>query len=181
MFSTELGLTLEAAFREASSRRHAFFCLEHLLYALTFDEHVMRILQSAGADLALLRKDLEAFFDKHVEVVPIGGAKGQVSEPAQTPAVQRVLQRAIMHVRSAQKDVITPAEVLVAIFSEEDSHAVYYLAKQGIARLDVLTILAHGPSEEAVDEEESLLGEVDEESEGDVFPSRQGGRSCNWA
>lgn len=174
MFSTELGLTLEAAFREASSRRHAFFCLEHLLYALTFDEQVGRILQSAGADIALLRKDLETFFDKHVEVVSVRGAKGQAAEPAQTPAVQRVLQRAIMHVRSAQKDVITPAEVLVAIFSEEDSHAVYYLAKQGIARLDVLTILAHGPVEESVEEEESLLGESDEEGEEEIFPSRRG-------
>ena len=129
MFSTELGLTLEAAFREASSRRHAFFCLEHLLYALSFDEQVMDILNHVGADLSLLRKDLELFFDKHVEVIPLKNTKVPASEPAQTPAVQRVLQRAIMHVRSAQKDVITPTEVLVALFSEEDSHAVFYLAK----------------------------------------------------
>lgn len=175
MFSTELGLTLEAAFREASSRRHAFFCLEHLLYALTFDEQVGSILQSAGADISLLRKDLESFFDKHVEVVSLRGAKGQAAEPAQTPAVQRVLQRAIMHVRSAQKDVITPAEVLVAIFSEEDSHAVYYLAKQGIARLDVLTILSHGPVEQPVEEEEeSLLAESSEDGEDEVFSTRRG-------
>ena len=92
MFSTELGLTLEAAFREASSRRHAFFCLEHLLYALTFDEQIIEVLQNAGVELALLRKDLEAFFDKHVEVVPTRAVKGVTTEPAQTPAVQRVLQ-----------------------------------------------------------------------------------------
>ena len=132
MFSTELGLTLEAAFREASSRRHAFFCLEHLLYALSFDEQVMEILNHCGADLSLLRKDLEGFFDKHVEVIPVRGSKVPAAEPAQTPAVQRVLQRAIMHVRATQKDVITPTEVLVALFSEEDSHAVFYLAKQGV-------------------------------------------------
>jgi ATP-dependent Clp protease ATP-binding subunit ClpA len=174
MFSTELGLTLEAAFREASSRRHAFFCLEHLLYALTFDEQVGRILQSAGADITLLRKDLESFFDKHVEVVSVRGAKGQAAEPAQTPAVQRVLQRAIMHVRSAQKDVITPAEVLVAIFSEEDSHAVYYLAKQGVARLDVLTILSHGSVEQPIEDEESLLGESGEDGDDEVFSTRRG-------
>ncbi len=179
MFSTELGLTLEAAFREASSRRHAFFCLEHLLYALTFDEQVMKILESVGADLLLLRKDLESFFDKHVEVVPVRGAKGQSAEPAQTPAVQRVLQRAIMHVRSAQKDVITPAEVLVAIFSEEDSHAVYYLAKQGIARLDVLTVLAHGALEEPSEQEEPLTGDIDEEGDEDLFTSRRGGSALS--
>jgi ATP-dependent Clp protease ATP-binding subunit ClpA len=146
MFSTELGLTLEAAFREAASRRHAFFCLEHLLYALTYDEQIIEILEKVGVQLSTLRKDLEQFFDRNVEVVPLQGAKGFAAEPAQTPAVQRVLQKAILHVRSAQKDIITPAEVLVAIFSEEDSHAVYFLAKQGVTRLDVLNYLAHGVS-----------------------------------
>ncbi len=146
MFSTELGLTLEAAFREAATRRHAFFCLEHLLYALSYDEQIIEILEKVGVQLPTLRKDLEQFFDRNVEVVPLQNAKGFAAEPAQTPAVQRVLQKAILHVRSAQKDVITPAEVLVAIFSEEDSHAVYFLAKQGVTRLDVLNYLAHGVS-----------------------------------
>jgi ATP-dependent Clp protease ATP-binding subunit ClpA len=144
MFSTELGLTLEAAFREAASRRHAFFCLEHLLYALSYDEQIIEILEKVGVQIAVLRKDLEQFFDRNVEVVPLQSAHGFAAEPAQTPAVQRVLQKAILHVRSTQKDVITPAEVLVAIFSEEDSHAVYFLAKQGVTRLDVLNYLAHG-------------------------------------
>ena len=164
MFSTELGLTLEAAFREAASRRHAFFCLEHLLYALTFDEQIMEILRNAGADIPALRKDLEHFFDKHIEVVPLKTQRGIASEPAQTPAVQRVLQRAIMHVRSTQKDVITPAEVLVALFTEEDSHAVFFLAKQGVTRLDVLNFVAHGVSKQP-DEIEEALTDMDEESE----------------
>jgi ATP-dependent Clp protease ATP-binding subunit ClpA len=176
MFSTELGLTLEAAFREASSRRHAFFCLEHLLYALSFDEQVMEILNHCGADLSLLRKDLEAFFDKHVEVIPVRGSKVPALEPAQTPAVQRVLQRAIMHVRATQKDVITPTEVLVALFSEEDSHAVFYLAKQGIGRLDVLNFIAHGISKSGGEEEE-LLGDRVEDGEDETVSTR-GGRSA---
>lgn len=167
MFSTELGLTLEAAFREASSRRHAFFCLEHLLYALSFDEQVMEILNHCGADLSVLRKDLESFFDKHVEVIPIRGSKMPAVEPAQTPAVQRVLQRAIMHVRATQKDVITPTEVLVALFSEEDSHAVFYLAKQGITRLDVLNFIAHGISKSGAEEEDILTDRAEDgEDEG---------------
>ena len=173
MFSTELGLTLEAAFREASSRRHAFFCLEHLLYALSFDEQVMEVLNHVGADLSLLRKDLETFFDKHVEIIPLKGAKVPASEPAQTPAVQRVLQRAIMHVRSAQKDVITPIEVLVALFSEEDSHAVFYLAKQGIGRVDVLSFIAHGISK-SVTEEEEVSTERYEDGENEPMGVRSG-------
>lgn len=173
MFSTELGLTLEAAFREASSRRHAFFCLEHLLYALSFDEQVMEILNHVGADLSLLRKDLETFFDKHVEIIPLKGTKVPASEPAQTPAVQRVLQRAIMHVRSAQKDVITPTEVLVALFSEEDSHAVFYLAKQGIGRVDVLSFIAHGITKSVSDEEE-VSTERYEDGEDDPMSARVG-------
>lgn len=169
MFSTELGLTLEAAFREASSRRHAFFCLEHLLYALTFDEHVIEILQNVGVQLSTLRKDLESFFDRNMEVVPVRG-KGLAAEPSQTPAVQRVLQQAILHVRSAQKDVITPTEVLVALFSEEDSHAVYFLAKQGVTRLDILNYVAHGVSKNGLDREE-LVSDVEED-----FDEREDGQ-----
>lgn len=177
MFSTELGLTLEAAFREASSRRHAFFCLEHLLYALSFDEQVMDILNHVGADLSLLRKDLELFFDKHVEVIPLKNTKVPASEPAQTPAVQRVLQRAIMHVRSAQKDVITPTEVLVALFSEEDSHAVFYLAKQGIGRVDVLSYIAHGISK-GVAEEEDISSERYEDGDDEAVTAARSGRTA---
>ena len=173
MFSTELGLTLEAAFREAASRRHAFFCLEHLLYALTFDEQIMEILRSAGADLQLLRKDLESFFDKHVEVIPVKSQRGVVAEPAQTPAVQRVLQRAIMHVRSAQKDIITPAEVFVAIFTEEDSHAVFYLAKQRITRLDIVNLISHGALSGSQEREDLLASSDDEEDDfGTARPAR---------
>lgn len=165
MFSTELGLTLEAAFREAASRRHAFFCLEHLLYALSFDEQVMEILQRVGVNLPNLRKDLENFFDKNMEIVPVRGSKSLGAEPAQTPAVQRVLQQAILHVRSAHKDIITPAEVLVALFSEEDSHAVYFLAKQGVSRLDVLNFIAHGMAKSGAEESEDLLSDLDEDVE----------------
>lgn len=175
MFSTELGLTLEAAFREAASRRHAFFCLEHLLYALTYDEQIIEILEQVGVQLSTLRKDLEQFFDRNVEVVPLQGTKGFAAEPAQTPAVQRVLQKAILHVRSAQKDIITSAEVLVAIFSEEDSHAVYFLAKQGVTRLDILNYLAHGVSKVTQERSSSPLtadfeGDVEEQGDEDSGP-----------
>jgi ATP-dependent Clp protease ATP-binding subunit ClpA len=172
MFSTELGLTLEAAFREASSRRHAFFCLEHLLYALSFDEHVTEILQEVGVQVQTLRKDLENFFDRNMEVVPLHG-NNLACEPSQTPAVQRVLQKAILHVRSAQKDIITPTEVLVALFSEEDSHAVYFLAKQGVTRLDILNYVAHGVSKRSGDNEE-LLGDAEDDFEDGDAAQKEG-------
>jgi ATP-dependent Clp protease ATP-binding subunit ClpA len=160
MFSTELGLTLEAAFREASTRRHAFFCLEHLLYALTFDEHILETLENVGAQVPTLRKELEQFFDNNIEAIPTHVVEGIATEPTQTPAVQRVLQQAILQARSSDKDVITPIEVFVAIFSEEESHAVYFLARQGIGRLDVVEYLAHGTGRQR---DKELLSELDEE------------------
>jgi ATP-dependent Clp protease ATP-binding subunit ClpA len=175
MFSTELGLTLEAAFREAATRKHVFFCVEHLLYALSFEERVSEILQSCGANLKVLRKDLDQFFSDQLETVEVSTGQDQhYREPAQTPAVQRVLQRAVLHMRSAQRDIITPAEVLVAIFAEEDSHAVYFLHKQEVTRLDILNFISHGtakaipvsdqPNHEDVDGSDEL-GDDDDDDE----------------
>ena len=177
MFSSDLGLTLEAAFREASTRRHTFFCIEHVLYAMTYDEKVMEILRNCGASVNTLRKDLEEFFDSQLETVPAGGHDPQqYREPIQTPAVQRVLQRAIMHMRSAQKDTVTPSEVLVAIFSEEDSHAVYFLSKQEVSRLDVMNYVTHGITKAVIeDEEEESLDDQDDLSTDDEAPQRRRG------
>lgn len=170
MFSTELGLTLEAAFREAASRKHAFFCVEHLLFALSFEERTAQVLKACGANLKELRKDLEDFFSTQVEVVsPEAGSESVYREPMQTPAVQRVLQRAILHMRSVQKELITPTEVLVALFGEEDSHAVFFLEKQSVTRLDVLNYIAHGIVKTPFDDdhaEESISdSRMDSESE----------------
>lgn len=167
MFSTELGLTLEAAFREASTRRHAFFCLEHLLYALTFDEQILEILEHVAVQVPVLRRELEEYFDNSLEAIPTNAVEGIAAEPTQTPAVQRVLQQAILQARSAQKDIITPIEVFVSMFSEEESHAVYFLARQGVGRLDVVEFLAHGVRRE---KEKELLSELDED-EADSFQS----------
>jgi ATP-dependent Clp protease ATP-binding subunit ClpA len=167
MFSTELGLTLEAAFREASTRRHAFFCLEHLLYALTFDEQILEVLEHVAVQVPVLRRELEDYFDNNLEAIPTNAVEGIAAEPTQTPAVQRVLQQAILQARSAQKDIITPTEVFVSMFSEEESHAVYFLARQGVGRLDVVEFLAHGVTRE---KEKELLSELDED-EAESFQS----------
>jgi ATP-dependent Clp protease ATP-binding subunit ClpA len=161
MFSTELGYTLEAAFREASQRGHAYFCLEHLLYALLFDDQIEEIISRCGGNVSKLKQELEEFFDKHIEC-----AKSEdSSEPVQTAAVQRVLQRAILQAHSSGRDLITSREVLVAVFSEEDSHAVYFLLKQDISRLDVLNFISHGisnvPDDDDLSDEEADILEDD--------------------
>jgi len=153
MFSTELGYTLEAAYREAAQRGHAFFCLEHLLYAFLFDDQAADVIKKCGGDIALLKEDLEHYLLHQVEKndAEKSGAEDDPG-PVQTPAVQRVLQRAIMHMHSAAKNLITSSEVLVSLLSEGDSHAVFFLNKQGITRLDVLNYVSHGIAKESGDE-----------------------------
>ena len=161
MFSTELGYRLEAAYKEASNRKHAFFCVEHLLYSLLFDPEIVDILRHCGADIELLKKDLESYFDEHVETqdmveVPDEFQLGKDIEPIQTPAVKRVLERAIIHSQSSGKDLITSKEVLVQVFNELDSHAVFALNEQNVSKLDVLNYISHGISKiDEFDEEDS--------------------------
>ena len=150
MFSTDLAYMLEAAFREAVKRKHAFFCVEHILYALLFDPDVSAIVEACGGEPESVRRQLERFFDAHVEKLPDSAGGNQLSgrpkEPVQTPAVRRILERAILHMHSAGKDLITAQDVFVAILSEEDSHAVYSLQKEGVNKLAVLDYVSHGAS-----------------------------------
>jgi ATP-dependent Clp protease ATP-binding subunit ClpA len=166
MFSTELSYTLEAAYREASQRKHAFFCIEHLLFALLFDEQVAEVIRKCGGNIERLREDLEGFFASGVEEIH------DQPEPEQTPAVQRVLQRAILHMHSAGKKVITGRDVLVAIFGEEDSHAAFFLIKQHITREDVLDFISHGIAK--VDDEMEVADGRDAEEGEDTDDSPKG-------
>ncbi len=149
MFSTELSFTLEAAFREAVTRHHAFFCVEHVLFALLFDEDITGVIRNCGGDEGETRRDIERFFDT-IETLESDDsdvpAAARDMEPQQTPALRRVLQRAIIHMQAAGKDLITHIDVLIAIFSEDESHAVHALERQGVTRLDVLNFVAHGVS-----------------------------------
>ncbi len=173
MFSARLTYTLEAAVREASQRKNAYFCVEHLLYALLFDDEVIEVLNHCGADIAGLKEALENFFDKEVERSGANSlTEGNVNdvEPLQTPAVQRVLQHSIVQTHSAGKDLIYSRDVLVAIFSEKESHAVYFLGQQGITKLDVVEFISHGISkidEDLITEEmiEEVSSEFDEDEE----------------
>jgi len=149
--SRELEATLTLAVNEAKKRRHEFLCLEHVLYALTFDEDVAKLIRSCGGDLKILQRDLENFFTEHLEALP---EENEDVEPQQTLGFQRALQRAAAHVQSSGKDVIEGRNFLVAIFREENSFALYLLQKQEISRLDVLNYISHGVSKIPMDEED---------------------------
>ncbi len=164
MFSTELSYALEAAYREATQRKHSYFCLEHVLFALLFDETIVKILSACGGDVAELKRSLERYFDEELE---IHDAESDDSSggPTQTEAVQRILYRAIAHSQSAQKKVIAAQDVLVALYSEGDSHAVYYLLEQGVSKLDILEYVSHGARRSEVASEEIEPVEREDESD----------------
>ena len=136
----ELESSLRLAFAEAKARRHEHVTLEHLLYALLRDPTATRILRACGARLLELKRDLESHLAESQPQLPEGAER----DPEQTRAFQRVLERAAMQVQSSGKDTIDAGSVLVALFRERDSHAVYLLERQGISRLDITRYISHG-------------------------------------
>jgi ATP-dependent Clp protease ATP-binding subunit ClpA len=163
MINRELEMTFAAAIKEAKQRRHEFFTLEHILYAILHDVTGRRILFHCGADLEKLEARLEKYFDERSEKLP----EGVEQDPIQTMAVQRVLQRALMHVQGAEKKEVDAGDILAAMFYEENSYAVYFLKSQGVSRLDVLSFISHGVSK---------VGEPEESEYGTVSPQDQPGR-----
>ncbi len=142
MIAQELEVSLHMAFVEARQQRHEFITVEHLLLALIDNPSASEVLKACAANLDELRKNLDQFVRDNTPTV--GGTDEVDTQP--TLGFQRVIQRAIMHVQSSSggKKEVTGANVLVAIFGEKDSHAVYYLHQQGVTRLDVVNYIAHG-------------------------------------
>ncbi len=172
MIAQELEVSLHMAFVEARQQRHEFITVEHLLMALLDNPSAAEVLRACSANLEDLRKSLLGFIKENTPTV--GGADEVDTQP--TLGFQRVIQRAIMHVQStgSGKKEVTGANVLVAIFGEKDSHAVYYLHQQGVTRLDVVNFIAHGikksdPPEPAKSNEnpQSGGGEGGEKEEGE--------------
>ena len=161
MISKELEGTLNTALKEAKSRRHEYVCLEHLLYALLQDKDASGAIINCGGDIDRLRKGLEEFFQTHLETVP-GGSDHQ---PQQTLSFHRVLQRAVIHAQSAEKKEINGGNLLIAMFREPDSYAVYLLQEQGITRFDLVNYISHGISKIAAAEEWSQSEEEQSEEE----------------
>ncbi len=140
MIAQELEVSLHMAFVEARQKRHEFITVEHLLLALLDNPSTAEVLRACAANIDELRKELIAFITEHTPTV--AGTEEIDTQP--TLGFQRVIQRAILHVQSSGKKEVTGANVLVAIFGEKDSHAVYFLQRQGITRLDVVNFISHG-------------------------------------
>ena len=163
MISQELEVSLHMAFVEARSARHEFITVEHLLLALLDNAAAIEVLKACAADMDDLRNHLRKFVTDNTPVIPEGGEVD--TQP--TLGFQRVIQRAIMHVSAGgtSKKPVTGANVLVAIFGEKDSHAVYYLQQQGISRLDVVNFLSHGITKNQQAETQSTARESQTQAE----------------
>lgn len=145
MIAQELEVSLHMAFVDARQKRHEFITVEHLLLALLDNPSASEVLKACAAKMDELRKALTEFIEQHTPTV---AGEGDV-DTQPTLGFQRVIQRAILHVQSSGKKEVTGANVLVAIYGEKDSHAVYYLHQQGVSRLDVVNFISHGISKSA--------------------------------
>lgn len=183
MIAQELEVSLHMAFVEARQQRHEFITVEHLLLALLDNPSASEVLKACSANIDDLRKSLTQFIKENTPTV--GGTDEVDTQP--TLGFQRVIQRAIMHVQSTGngKKEVTGANVLVAIFGEKDSHAVYYLHQQGVTRLDVVNFIAHGikksepPEPTKSNEGTGAEGEKEEAGEGKGSPLEQFTQNLN--
>lgn len=170
MLSKELEFTLNNAFKEARARRFEFMTVEHLLLALIDNATAADVLRACGGDLDTLRDELDSFVDDNTPQLD----ENDTRETQPTLGFQRVLQRAVFHVQSSGKKEVTGANVLVAIFGEQDSQTVYLLNKQSITRLDVVNYISHGIAKngrEESEENDEAAGEfAGEEGESDAKP-----------
>jgi ATP-dependent Clp protease ATP-binding subunit ClpA len=159
MLSKELEFSLNMAFKDAREKRHELMTVEHLLLALLDNPSAADALRACAVNTESLREELAAFIDEHTPL--LGDDDDRETQPS--IGFQRVLQRAVFHVQSSNKKEVTGANVLVAIFGEQESHAVYLLNKHDVTRLDVVNYLSHGISKVAKDENEESSAESTEE------------------
>jgi len=160
-FSNNLEKSLHRALALASERHHEYATLEHLLLALTEDNDAIALFKACGVDVDLLRQDLASYLDDDL----VGLVIEDYEDPKPTAGFQRVIQRALIHVQSSGREEVTGVNVLVAVFSERESHAVYYLQKQDMTRLDAVSYISHGVAKVAGMSEARSTRGVEEEPE----------------
>ncbi|MFT4712288.1 MAG: ATP-dependent Clp protease ATP-binding subunit ClpA [Candidatus Azotimanducaceae bacterium] len=164
MLSRDLEVTLNLAFKDARVKRHELMSVEHLLLALIDNEAAAEVLRACGAEMEKLRKELVEFLDATTPLIP----KTETERETQpTLGFQRVLQRAVFHVQSSGRKEVTGASVLVAIFSEQESHAVYILKQQDINRIDIVNFISHGTSRTEDSGSSEPMGDVEDEMPGE--------------
>ena len=163
MLNRDLEITLNLAFKEARNKRHEFMTVEHLLLALLDNQAAVAVLRACGADMERLRAELSEFIDSTTPLIP-----GQDAERETQPTLgfQRVLQRAVFHVQSSGKGEVNGANVLAAIFSEQESQAVFFLKQQQIARIDIVNFISHGISKVADENDSMQIDPENQEEEG---------------
>ncbi|MBQ3058699.1 MAG: ATP-dependent Clp protease ATP-binding subunit ClpA [Desulfovibrio sp.] len=170
MLSEEVHKIVRDALMEVQQRRHDLLTVEHLLFALSNSADGRLVLEGSGASIEVLHDQLENFFDKELDRVE----GTDTYEVSQTDGVMRVLQRAVVHTHSAQRDVVEVGDLLVAILDEEESYASYYLLKQGVERLDILTFISHGmeggSGSRGVEQEKAASKKEQEEGNGKKDP-----------
>ncbi len=169
MLNKELESSLNSAFSRARDKRHEFMTVEHLLLALLENDAAREALQACQADIDALRSELDIFIDQTTPLIP---ENDETRETQPTLSFQRVLQRAVFHVQSSGRSEVTGANVLVAIFSEQESHAAYLLKKNDISRLDIVNFISHGITKASSQGDEpgssdSFGGDTVEESNSD--------------
>jgi len=162
MLSQELEYSLNSAFQAAREKRHEYITVEHLLFALLDNPSAARVLRACGGNIDELRRNLSGFLRDNVPVLPTESE----TDTQPTLGFQRVIQRAVLHVQGVGKKEVNGANVLVAIFGEKDSHAVYFLHKQNISRFDVVNFISHGISKVPGESEPSLPPHEDQEESG---------------
>ena len=170
MINKELSLVLDAIIRDAKNRRHEYLTAEHILFALLHDEAGSDIITGCGGDIVRLKQAVESFFTKNIPLLPTGKS----TNPVPAIGFQRVIQRAINHVHSAEKAEVEAGDLLAAIYGETDSHALHFLEMEGISRLDVLNYISHGSTGyDSRAQDESPSGESAGEPEaGQTEPKR---------
>ncbi|MCP5238547.1 MAG: ATP-dependent Clp protease ATP-binding subunit ClpA [Zoogloeaceae bacterium] len=176
MIAQELEVSLHMAFVEARQKRHEFITVEHLLLALLDNPSAAEVLRACAANIEELRRELATFISDHTPKVE--GEEEIDTQP--TLGFQRVIQRAILHVQSSGKKEVTGANVLVAIFGEKDSHAVYFLQRQGISRLDVVNFISHGVTKAAQPPTPGAARPDGEQAEGEQEVQGPGGALENY-
>ena len=157
MLSKELEQTINESFRGAKAKRHEFMTVEHLLIALLDNNDAVRVLKACSVDIGGLRADLIEFVDSTTPLI----SPEDETETQPTLGFQRVLQRAVFHVQSSGKHEVTGANVLVAIFSEQESQAVFFLKTQNVSRLDIVNFITHGISKSEEEVEEPITEDSD--------------------
>lgn len=169
-FASALESTLHKALEAASARRHEYATLEHLLLALVDDEHAARVMSACGVELDDLRTTVAHYLDTELDALKVDSS----TDPSPTSGFQRVVQRAILHVQSSGRDEVTGANVLVALFSERDSYAVYFLQQQDMSRLDAVSYISHGVGKGGTPTEaREVKGAAEEEK-----PTQKGGKDA---